>query len=77
VRTAASIVFTGTLQPRSFVEFAEHRAERLGLRLRVDEAGPEAVRVSLAGQPDLLDMFEMACSLGPVDCLVLDVQRIG
>ena len=31
--------------------------------------------VRVSGQRDLIDAFEMACSLGPIDCLVLDCAR--
>jgi len=32
-------------------------------------------RAVLHGPPDLLDAFEMACALGPLDCIVLHVMR--
>ena len=76
MRATATIVFMGTLQLDTFVAFAEHRARRLALDLRVDDAVAEAVVITVAGQPDLIDAFEMACSLGPLDCLVRDVRRI-
>jgi hypothetical protein len=30
----------------------------------------------VSGQPDLVDAFEMAMSLGPEDCIVHDVIRL-
>ena len=68
-------VFAGRLRTGSFVEFACHRAARLGLKIDVAQASGEAVALNVWGAADLVDAFEMACSLGPYDCLVLDVAR--
>ncbi len=37
----------------------------------------DAMSATLAvkGQEDLVDAFEMACSLGPYDCIILDIER--
>ena len=72
---AATLVFTGRLVPESFRAFAAHRARLLGLALAVTEAGPARAVVAVSGQADFVDAFEMALSLGPIDCLVLDVMR--
>jgi hypothetical protein len=69
------MVFAGDLKPASFAEFAAHRAGRLALAMRIVASDAAAVTVDLAGAPDLVDMFEMACSLGPLDCVVHDVTR--
>lgn len=71
----ARICFVGQLVSSSFGEFADKRAARLGLELLVDEAADDRFVVRVSGQPDLIDAFEMACSLGPIDCLVLDCER--
>jgi hypothetical protein len=76
MRAAATIVFSGSLQPGSFLEFVAHRGGRLALSTRLEAAGPDQVTVSVSGEPELIDAFEMACSLGPIDCLVRDVVRI-
>ena len=75
VRQTATIVFTGALQPAQFASFAEHRARRLDLVLQLGASSADAITVKVEGEPDLVDAFEMACSLGPIDCLVLDVER--
>ena len=62
----ARFVFKGTFQPASFVEFAQHRAERLGLDLQFGQASMEAVALNVSGATELVDAFEMACSLGPL-----------
>lgn len=68
-----TIEFRGQLSPESFAEFVRHRAGRLALELTVIREGRAAAAYRVGGQPDLVDAFEMACSLGPADCLVLDV----
>lgn len=67
--------FVGQLVSSSFGEFAGKRAARLSLDLLVDEVADDRFVVRVSGQPDLIDAFEMACSLGPIDCLVLDCER--
>jgi hypothetical protein len=74
---SARFVFKGAFQTKSFVEFARHRAERLGLDVQFGPASVEAVAMNVCGAPELVDAFEMACSLGPLDCFVLDVVRHG
>lgn len=75
VRQTATMVFTGALQPAHFVSFAEHRARRLDLGLQLGASTAGAITMTVEGEPDLVDAFEMACSLGPIDCIVLEVRR--
>jgi hypothetical protein len=70
-------LFEGRLNGESFAEFARHRAARLDLDLAIQTASDRAVRLSVDGEAALIDMFEMAMSLGPLDCIVLDVKRLG
>ncbi len=72
---AVEFTFSGRLVRDSFVEFAIHRARRLDLDYAFGKCGVDAVSVSVMGAHDLVDAFEMACSLGPHDCIVLDVER--
>lgn len=74
---AATLVFLGRLRPDSFTEFVRHRAKRLSLAAGLDALGSDRIEVSVSGEADLIDAFEMACSLGPIDCLVLDTFRRG
>jgi hypothetical protein len=71
----ARFVFTGRLRSDSFIEFARHRAARLGLSIDVTQMSEVAITVNVSGAAELVDAFEVACSLGPYDCLVLDVAR--
>ena len=75
MRERATIVFSGSLDTERFIAFVEHRARRLDLAVRLGRIGAEAVSVTLEGEPDLIDAFEMACSLGPATCIVRDVER--
>ncbi|MCB1501303.1 MAG: hypothetical protein KDK07_16215 [Bauldia sp.] len=70
-----TLVFTGRLLPESFAGFVVHRAGRLALPFRMESLDSGRAVVTVAGQPDLVDAFEIACSLGPADCLVLDARR--
>jgi hypothetical protein len=71
----AVIRFRGRLVPASFAAFARHRAARLDLRLLSLTADAAGARAHLAGPAALLDAFELACSLGPLDCIVQDTSR--
>jgi acylphosphatase len=59
----------------AFLDFASDRAARLDLELVVETFSTERFEVVVSGQPGLVDAFEMACSLGPSNCLVLEVLR--
>ena len=72
---SVTFVFTGRLVPPSFADFASHRAERLALDHGLGPVGADRAEVTVRGDPDLVDAFEMACSLGPIDCVVLDCTR--
>lgn len=67
--------FMGELNPATFDDFVRHRATRLDLEARIEASSAQQLDVEVSGPPDLVDAFEMACSLGPIDCLVLDYRR--
>lgn len=75
MRDATTFVFVGSFDPVSFVEFVHHRARRLALHVGVGGIDHNRIEVSVSGEVDLIDAFELACSLGPIDCLVRDVLR--
>jgi len=70
------LVFIGQFKPTSFLDFIRHRAMRLALCVRTEFAGDDVMEVFVSGQSDLVDAFEVACSLGPIDCLVRDHHRV-
>jgi hypothetical protein len=72
---ATTVVFVGRFEPGSFTEFVQHRARRLALTAGIGVVSPDRIEVSVSGAAALVDAFEMACSLGPIDCLVLDIFR--
>lgn len=72
---AVDFTFKGQIACDSFISFAQHRASRLDLKLDVGACSDTSISLSVEGQEALVDMFEMACSLGPYDCIVLDILR--
>jgi hypothetical protein len=66
-------VFTGRFERESFAAFARHRAGRLDLTAGEPEFGAGRASIRVSGQADLVDAFEMALSLGPLDCLIDEV----
>ncbi len=72
---SAHFTFVGRLCADSFIAFARHRAARLDLAVDVGAASNDAITLTVRGDADLVDAFEMACSLGPQECLILDVKR--
>lgn len=75
VTQAARFTFRGKIVCESFTEFALHRARRLDLEIDVGACDAASATLSVKGQEDLVDAFEMACSLGPYDCIILDIER--
>ena len=71
----AIILFTGHFEPAAFGAFVHHRAARLDLAAAILESSAQRVRVTVSGIPEMIEAFEMACSLGPLSCLVRDVVR--
>ncbi|WP_103222815.1 hypothetical protein [Roseibium marinum] len=74
-RESVTFNFRGHFRVDSFLAFARHRAARLDLPLAVLASDDGMIALAVEGQADLVDAFDMACSLGPHDCLVLDVER--
>ena len=77
MRERVQMVFLGDFKPESFGDFMRHRAGRLSIHAVAHRLDAMRVEVEVEGEPDLVDMFEMACSLGPIDCLVRDAYRQG
>ena len=70
-----TFLFTGRFDTASFADFARHRAARLSLVAGDPDLRPDRICITVSGEGDLVDAFEVACSLGPIDCLVADVSR--
>lgn len=71
---SATFRFSGELG-ESFIAFALRRAQRLSLDGWIRRAAPDRVIASASGPQALVDAFEMACSLGPIDASVQDCLR--
>ncbi|WP_181703172.1 acylphosphatase [Chthonobacter albigriseus] len=72
--STAELVFTGRDLGADFLAFVEDRARRFSLDGWAAPAPSGSVRVVLSGPDALIDMLEVACLLGPVNCLVEDVS---
>ncbi|MEO0384759.1 MAG: hypothetical protein AAF234_14530 [Pseudomonadota bacterium] len=70
-----TLVFDGALEPDVFLAFCAHRAQRLSIDHEVLGHSPAQVEVALRGHATLIDMFEMACSLGPEGSVVVSTSR--
>lgn len=71
--SAAGLVFRGSLG-KPFVDFVFARASRLNLSGWVSGDG-ERIAVWVKGPTALIDAFEIACSLGPIDSTVVQWTR--
>ncbi len=71
---AVTFVFEGAIRD-SFIGFAQHRAARLDLQLTLGICRDDRIDLAIEGPAPLIDAFEMACSLGPRDCLIEAVRR--
>jgi acylphosphatase len=68
------IVLAGRGLDEDFVDFVLDRAHRFSLGGSVALEDGE-IRILAEGPSALIDMMEVACMLGPVQCLVDDVRR--
>lgn len=71
-----ALVFFGRFRPGSFLDFVRHRAARLALTVRPISVRDDMIELAVCGESDLVDAFEVACTLGPIDCLVRDHHRV-
>lgn len=65
----------GDLDAETFVPWIRRHAAKLGLSEAIMHAGPDRIELDLAGAPELLDMMEVGCSLGPIDVWVETINR--
>ncbi|MBX4909316.1 MULTISPECIES: acylphosphatase [Rhizobium] len=69
------IAILGDVSSASFVPWIRRHADKLGLSQDFLQAGAERIELEVAGPVELIDMLEMACSLGPIDVWVDEIQR--
>ena len=65
----------GDLNPASFVPWIRRHAAKLGLAHKIAHTSPDRIDIELSGPPELIDMLEMGCSLGPIDVWVDAIDR--
>lgn len=68
------MIFRGRFVEPSFAAFAGERASRLGLGLQLMRVTTSECTMVVSGQRGFADAFEMALSLGPIDCQVDSVE---
>jgi acylphosphatase len=73
---AVQLQFHGRLG-EAFTSFALRRANRLSLRGWIDASEVGSTTIVVEGPEALVDAFELACSLGPIDSDVESWTRTG
>ncbi|MGV0910377.1 acylphosphatase [Martelella sp. FOR1707] len=67
-------IMRGRFGADSFLPWMDRHARKLGLEKRIIAASPERIEMAVKGPPALIDAMEMACSLGPIDIWVEDIE---
>lgn len=65
----------GNLNSASFVPWIRRHANKLGLSQTFFYSHIDRIELEVIGPMELIDMLEMACSLGPIDVWVEEIQR--
>jgi len=74
-RRRARMRFVGALDPVAFARFAARRAALLQVEALWGPAESRAFECEVAGAPEMVDAFEMACWLGPPGAMIASVER--
>lgn len=73
--TAIKLGIYGSFPNEGMVDWIVHRAQVLDLTGFVQPPQNDTIEVMVVGEPVLVDAFEVACSLGPINALVLSISR--
>ena len=65
----------GRLDPVSFVPWIRRHAAKLGLAHNIASSSSDLIELDISGAPELIDMMERGCSLGPIDVWVEAIDR--
>ncbi|MGG6894839.1 MULTISPECIES: acylphosphatase [Rhizobium] len=65
----------GNVNSASFVPWIRRHANKLGLSQTFFYSDTDRIELEVTGPMELIDMLEMACSLGPIDVWVEEIQR--
>jgi len=73
----ARLCFRGRLDPAVFADFAARRAALLRLEATWCAASRDHFECEVAGAPEMVDAFHMACWLGPPHAMIeaVDIER--
>ena len=74
-RLRERMTILGELDAETFVPWIRRHAARLGLFETISHTGPDRIELDVAGPPELIDMMEVGCSLGPIDVWVETIER--
>lgn len=69
------ILLIGDLVRETLPHWVEHRAAKLGLTGWVKWNDTNQLQIVVTGPEDLIDAFEIACSLGPFDSQIEQTLR--
>jgi len=72
-----ALYLSGHFDTEAFRLFAQNRARLLSIRVSAAHLDCRRIVFLLHGVRDLIDMFIMACVLGPANCLVTDWNEEG
>ncbi len=60
----------GDFEEVNFQKWIQHRADILDVDVKVKTASSSLMEISASGHPILIEAFEIACSLGPLESTV-------
>lgn len=69
---ATSLHLSGQFNIEAFRRYAENRARLLSIRAEATRFDCREIVFSLEGLRELIDMFIMACLIGPADCSITE-----
>jgi len=68
------MTISGAFETEACLCFIQSYLRRLNLDSQITRAGDDAITLMLRGQPELIQMLEMACWLGPQDSRIERVE---
>ncbi|MCY4304292.1 MAG: hypothetical protein OXC62_05865 [Aestuariivita sp.] len=74
--TKHEMIISGTLKTKEMLDFIQHYLRLFDLDSHIIKVHTTEVKLSLRGAPDLIDMLEIACWLGPENSQILSVNVI-